>query len=142
MECKSYPTGTLSEYKFACIFALYEDKWIFCKHKGRTTWEHPGGHINDGETPIEAAKRELYEETGAKNFDIEPLCDYWYSGVLNGVKITGNGRVHFARVHTLGELPHDSEMEKIGLFDSPPDELTYLNFTDEIFPIALAYQNP
>ena len=24
-----------------------------------------------------AAKRELYEESGAVDFEIEPLCDYW-----------------------------------------------------------------
>ena len=26
---------------------------------------------------MEAAKRELYEESGAIDFEIEPLCDYW-----------------------------------------------------------------
>lgn len=26
--------------------------------------------------PLDAAKRELYEKSGAIDFDIEPLCDY------------------------------------------------------------------
>ena len=48
-----------SEYKFAVIVSKYQNKWIFCKHKQRTTWEIPGGHRELGETINEAAKREF-----------------------------------------------------------------------------------
>ena len=139
MECKIYPFGTLDEYKYADVVALYKGKWIFCKHKQRDTWEHPAGHIEPGETPLETAKRELYEETGAIDFDIEPLFDYWVDGELNGVKIVGNGQVYFATVHALGELPFESEMERMDLFDSLPSELTYPVIRD-FFQIALEKQ--
>lgn len=36
--------------------ALYEGKWLLCMHKERTTWEHPSGWIEEGETPLEAEK--------------------------------------------------------------------------------------
>ena len=125
MEFAIYPFNTFDNYFSADILALYKGKWIFCMHKERTTWEHPSGCIEEGETPLEAAKRELYEETGAIDFDIEPLCDYYINGELNGIHYIGNGQVYFAIVHTLGELPQDSEMGKIGFFDSLPNELTY-----------------
>ena len=35
--------------KFAVIFATYQNQWIFCKHKNRTTYECSGGHREEGE---------------------------------------------------------------------------------------------
>ena len=56
-----------------------EDK-IFATARGygefKGQWPFPGGKIEPGETPLMAAKRELYEESGAVDFKIEPLCDY------------------------------------------------------------------
>ena len=48
------------------------------------TWETQGGHIEAGEQPLDAAKRELFEESGAVDFDIQPLCDYWAGEERNG----------------------------------------------------------
>lgn len=100
---------------------------------------HPSGWLEEGETPLEAAKRELHEETGAVAFDMEPLCDYTIDGELNGYYYNGNGQVYFAIVHTLEEIPSNSEMGKIGLFDSLPDELTYPILRD-YFEIAVQRQ--
>ncbi|RPF47670.1 NUDIX domain-containing protein [Hydrogenoanaerobacterium saccharovorans] len=60
MEFKTYPFNTLGNYFSADIMPTYNGKWIFCMHKDRITWEHPSGHIESGETLLEAAKRELY----------------------------------------------------------------------------------
>ena len=136
MEFKVYPFNTCENYFCVDIMALYQGKWIFCKHKERTTWENPGGHIETGEKPLEAAKRELYEETGAINFDIEPLCDYYINGEVDGRYFKGNVQVYFAIVHTLGELPSDSEMELIDFFDSFPDDLKF-PMSRDFFSIAL-----
>jgi 8-oxo-dGTP diphosphatase len=63
-------------FKFAVIVSSYKDKWIFCRHKLRDTWEIPGGHRELGEDIAETARRELYEETGALDFIIKPVSVY------------------------------------------------------------------
>lgn len=138
MEFKLHPFNFFDNYKYADIFALYKGKWIFCKHNERITWEHAGGHIEQGETPLEAAKRELFEETGATVFDIYPLCDYWVHGEIGGSLLTAHGQLFFAAVYTLGEIPENSEMEKIDFFDTLPCDLTYPWFEEEPFKMAQA----
>ena len=125
MEFQIHPFASFKSYFSADIMAIYQGKWILCMHKKRTTWEHPSGWIEAGETPLEAAKRELFEETGALDFHLEPLCDYSIDGVLNGFYYQGNGQVYFAVVHKLGPIPSGSEMAKIGLFETLPEHLTY-----------------
>ena len=83
MEFKIYPFNTLNGYFSADIMAIYKGKWVFCKHKLRTTWEHPSGWIEAGESPLEAAKRELFEETGSIKFDIQPVEKQGHASSVN-----------------------------------------------------------
>ena len=43
---------------------INDGKVILIYHPYIKQWFQPGGHIDDGESPIEAAIREVYEETG------------------------------------------------------------------------------
>ena len=106
--------------KFVVIIAKYKGKFIFGKHKERDTWELSGGHIEKGEIAINAAKRELMEETGAKKFEIEPVCIY---GVDNG-EGEDLSALFYCEVTELGEIP-PYEIEQIKLFDEFPKKLTY-----------------
>ena len=48
----------------AWTYSTEEDEcWIMVKNRSRG-WELPGGRLNKGEVPEEAALRELFEETG------------------------------------------------------------------------------
>ena len=46
------------------IFARHEKRILLIHHRRLDTWLPVGGEIEPGETPLEAARRELFEETG------------------------------------------------------------------------------
>lgn len=50
----------------AGAFIVKDEKILFLKHKKYGFWLQPGGHVEPGETPDEAAVRETLEETGLK----------------------------------------------------------------------------
>ena len=119
---RTYPFGTLETYDYVVMLSRYERKYLLSRHKRRTTWEMQGGHIEPGETPDEAAKRELYEESGADSFEIKPLCDYL--GEEPGRNNYGRAKVYTVEIKHISNLP-ESEMAEIRLFDTVPDDLTY-----------------
>ncbi len=130
MVCRIYELNELRQYKFVVVLSLYRGKILLSRHRERSTWETQGGHIEQGETPLEAAKRELYEESGAVEFTIEPLCDYWAGDEEKG---NGSGGVVFvADIGSLSELPN-SEMAEVRLFDRLPENLTYPAITPKLF---------
>ena len=131
LQGKVYPLGALESYKYTVICSYYEGKWVLSKHKKRDTYETQGGHIEAGETPLEAAKRELYEESGIKDAILYPVCDYLGYNHIS----SSNGQVFLAVVHSLDELP-DSEMEKIELFENLPENLTYPNVSPMLYEEA------
>lgn len=111
--------------KFAVIVSKSNGKWVFCKHKKRTTYEIPGGHREPGEDILETARRELVEETGAIDFDLKPICVY---SVLDENDLDGSetyGLLCYAEICSFGKI--DSEIEKLVFFDELPDNLTYPN---------------
>ena len=112
--------------KFAVIISRHRGKWVFCKHKERDTYEIPGGHRESGESILDAAKRELKEETGAVDFDMRPVCAYSVTGKnrVNESGETSYGMLFYAEIHSFETELH-SEMEAVYLFDEMPGELTY-----------------
>lgn len=121
-----------SQLCYAVICARYQGKWILSRHRERTTWEIPGGHIEPGESAMEAARRELWEETGAMDAEIDPVCVY---------KVSRYGMLFFAEVHSLGSLPDESEMAEIRLFDRLPEDLTYPTIQPHLFEKVQGWLN-
>ena len=116
--------------KYAVIIARHGSKLLWCRHRNRSTWEIPGGHIEPGETALEAGARELCEETGAIDFMITPIC--WYNLMFSNGHIGSYSLLCLAEVHTMGEL--HSEIAEVRTFDEPPAALTY----PDIQPFLLA----
>jgi len=105
--------------KFAVIIAKYNDCFVLCKHRERDTLEIPGGHREAGEDILSAAKRELYEETGAADYDISPVCVY---SVTSAGKFDGRetfGMLYYADIRRLEKELH-SEIEKIVIKETLP----------------------
>lgn len=128
MWCRMAPLGTLGDYRFVVILSRCGGKILLSRHRERTTWETQGGHIEPGETPLEAAHRELWEESGVRDYALAPVFDY-RAGDADGA---ASGMVFAAEIRRLGSLP-PSEMAEVRLFDALPEQLTYPDITPVLF---------
>lgn len=124
MEVKFYDTVSDDLLKFAVIIAKHNGKLVFCKHRQRDTIEIPGGHREDSENISDTARRELYEETGATDFNIKPVCVYSVTDENNFDGEETFGMLFFAEIFSFEKELH-SEIESICLLDGLPDKWTY-----------------
>jgi ADP-ribose pyrophosphatase len=65
----------------------------------RYMWELPAGRVDEGETPFQAARRELAEETGYRARKLEKLAEFYASPGFLAEKMT----IYLARDLTAGK---------------------------------------
>lgn len=106
------------EYTRVVCVSKYKGKYVFWYNKKRNGWEIPGGHIEEEETWLEAAKREMYEETGATKIKVEPIAVY---------KISSYGLLCYCEILEMTDLPKESEMNEVMFSKKMPTNLTYLD---------------
>jgi len=118
MQCEWYGLHEIDSdlIQYVVMIAEYNDQIIIIRNKQRKLWELPGGKREPNEDLIQAASRELYEETGAVRFELIPFAVY----LMNG----SYGMMFFANVNELDELPN-YEIAEIQFVDSLPDNLLY-----------------
>lgn len=124
MEVKFYNNADDKLLKFAVIISKHNGKWVLCKHRQRETYEAPGGHREPNENIFETAKRELYEETGALDFSIKPICAYSVTAEDNFNGEETFGMLYYADIKSFEKELH-SEIEKIIISETLPDNWTY-----------------
>ena len=94
----------------------------------------PGGHREPGETIEETARRELYEETGAIRYTIEPIGIYSMTSPHDFEGVETFGKLFYARVEELEPELH-SEMEKVVIMDELPTNWRY----PDVYPLLLEF---
>lgn len=110
------------QLKYAVIVSQYDDRWVFCKHKQRNTYECPGGHREPGEDILTTAERELFKETGAVSYTVREICPYSVTDTEQNVQTYG--MLYFADIISFSKLP-DFEIEKIAVTEALPELWTY-----------------
>lgn len=121
--------------KFAVIISRTNGHWVFCKHRERNTYEVPGGHREEGENILATARRELYEETGALQFNIKPVCVYSVIAEDSSDGKETFGMLFFAEIKSFEEELH-SEIEKISITDKMVSNWTYPEIQPKLFEEA------
>lgn len=116
LKVRFYPCADDALLKFAVVAARQNGRWVFCRHRRRTTWECPGGHREPGESIEQAARRELWEETGAQDYRLEPVCVY---SVVQEDGTKSFGMLYRAEILRCGPLP-PLEIAEVRLLDKLP----------------------
>ena len=91
--------------KHVLVLSYGENKWLMTRNPRRGL-EFPGGKVEEGESLIEAVRRETLEETGATLTDIE-----WFAEYVVHDKVPFRKVVFLARVSQLYDIDESFETD-------------------------------
>ena len=98
---------------YVYVIAFRDDEFLMVRH-ARRSWEMPGGKVNAGESPEQAAVREFHEETG---YDVDGL---------RVLEVEAGGLVYMGDVgKKLSIMPDAGEISEVGFFKKLPDKLSF-----------------
>lgn len=123
---------TVEQFSVAMVLPITEDGNVVLVREYRHgcrdyVWQLPAGKINDGETAMEAAKRELLEETGYEVDSIE-LLGSWY---ISSIRMPDKQFVFLAHVHK-SQAPKRDDTEEMVMREIPLTDAVRMVLNDEI----------
>ncbi len=92
MECAHEKINSIGVGVFICIFDHRGHVLCVRRNYGRRDWTTPGGKLEAGETPQDAAKRETLEETGFV-VDIHNCVGIYFNPSTNDLVLSLIGRI-------------------------------------------------
>ena len=118
--------------------AIDKDRVLIVKNKPDPTrggdgyWGFPKGHLEEGETPIQAAIREVQEETGfivVIGESLKPISETKYTYSWKNVKINKTVWYYKMTIVKAFSLEPDNEVEEVALenFESAYNILSFEN---------------
>lgn len=126
----------LVQHATASILVEKDGKYLLIKRGNppeKGFWAVPGGHVDDGETPREAAIREAKEEVGEADVEEKPFLVF-----VHDVQIGHRHHAHYFRAQLLGEPQAGDDAEEVAWFsleDMQTVELTH--YTKKILNFLL-----
>ncbi len=125
--------------KHVWVIARYHDQWLLTKHKDRGL-EFPGGKVEKGETPDEAAVREVREETGGIVENLTYIGQYFVDGKAS--RIIKN--IYFATISDLAKQTNYFETKGPVVLEHLPQAIeknpSYsFMMKDQVLPHSLEY---
>lgn len=111
-----YSRENLEGHITASGLVIQNNKVLLILHPHIKKWFQPGGHIDEGELPIEAAIREVYEETGLVCMSAienpDPIDVDVHEIPANSSKNEG-AHLHIDLLYQLKVLREEAPLEKI-----------------------------
>jgi len=115
----SFTKNPFSDHpKHVWVICRYDNKWLLTNHRERGL-EFPGGKVEDGESPEDAAIREVKEETGAEVDKLVYLGQYKVLG--KGKTIVKN--IYYAKIKAILEQTTYYETYGPKLLNELPDNI-------------------
>jgi 8-oxo-dGTP pyrophosphatase MutT (NUDIX family) len=122
-------TQKITDESFGMVVYAPKEKTFLLIKQHNSHWGFPKGHAELGETSLQAAKRELEEETGLTEIDIHPAQSYEETYFFRHQGRPINKRVTYFLATTKQQdvtiQPEEIEQAAWCTFESAQKQLTY-----------------